>query len=185
MGITKKNKKNGRNFGRNFADNGGNKRTKAEISGMHFAAWFPMVCQPRNPYLLAGSRGRSYNLGSFMSSETLVAGIRLQSQPVHQLLAAKMEPDEEEQELLRQIQEGTLHESKKSGWNSFHVHTVKYSWAFLGTNAVVTGFPAMSRRSNPECLPESFPLLRRGFKSHLPSGSTPPFPAGRWKRFSP
>jgi len=72
-----------------------------------------MVCQPRNPYLLAGSRGRSYNLGSFMSSETLVAGIRLQSQPVHQLLAAKMEPDEEEEELLRQIQEGTLHESKK------------------------------------------------------------------------
>lgn len=48
-----------------------------------------------------------------MSSETLVARIRLQSQPVHQLLAAKMEPDEEEEELLRQIQEGTLHESKK------------------------------------------------------------------------
>ena len=30
--------KHERNFGRNFADNGGNRRTKAEISGMHFVA---------------------------------------------------------------------------------------------------------------------------------------------------
>ena len=40
-----------------------------------------------------------------MSNETLVGGINLASQPVHQLLAAKMEPDQEEQELLKQIQE--------------------------------------------------------------------------------
>ena len=68
-----------------------------------------------------------------MSSETLVAGIRLQSQPVHQLLAAKMEPDEEEEQLLREIQEGTHYESKQQLMLTDFLISSS-SWSFLGTD---------------------------------------------------